>query len=436
MAHREQRQFVEKIKNKFPVYFQDKKVLEVGSLDINGSVRDFFNGCNYIGIDVAPGNKVDVVCEGQNYNAPDNSYDVVCSLECFEHNPFWVETFKNMIRLCKNGGLVLFTCATDGRPEHGTTKTSPHDSPLTNSIGWDYYCNLNENDFRTEINFFDYFEQCEFEVNKNSHDLYFWGIVKKKKIDSIPVIGVPIVNGVKWVKRLIDSIDYPVNDLLIVDNNGRGELEKELEQLKLIKHKFIKNIKICHLPSNIGCAGAWNLIIKCYMNSPYWVIVNHDVAFTPGLLEELVEKSKDEEIGVIKPKTFQYDLFLIKENIIQECGLFDENYYPAYMEDCDYHMRLLNKNVKIGYLETLHIHGDGDYENSGSQTWRTDNSLIEKLYYAHDTNSWYMSEKWGPKWRNLEWQFDPWKHPYDNENIPITYTTYDLKFVRRKYMGF
>ena len=252
----------------------------------------------------------------------------------------------------------------------------------------------------------------------------------------IPVIGVPIVNGVKWLKRLIDSIDYPVNDLFIVDNNGRGELEKELDQLKLIKHKFIKNIKVCHLPSNIGCSGAWNLIIKCYLMQPYWVIANHDVAFTPGLLEELVQKSNNQEVGFIKPKTFQYDLFLIKESTIQECGLFDENYYPAYMEDCDYHMRLLNKNIKIDYIETSHIHGDGDYESSGSQTLRTDDSLAEKLYYSHDTNSWYMSEKWGPNWRNLEWEFDPWKYPFNKEDIPISHTRYDLKFVRRKYLGF
>ena len=436
MAHTEQRVFIEKLKQKFPNFFSQKKVLEVGSLDINGTVRDFFSDCQYVGLDVSFGQGVDVVCEGQNYNAPDQTYDVVCSAECFEHNPHWLETFQNMIRLCKDGGLVLFTCATDGRPEHGTTRTTPADSPLTVGIGWDYYRNLNEKDFTDQIEFDSYFSEYGFEVETNHHDLFFWGIVKNKKMDSIPVIGVPIVNGVKWLKRLIDSIDYPVNDLFIVDNNGRGELEKELDQLKLIKHKFIKNIKLCHLPSNIGCSGAWNLIIKCYLMQPYWVIVNYDVAFTPGLLEELVQKSNNQEVGFIKPKTFQYDLFLIKESTIQECGLFDENYYPAYMEDCDYHMRLLNKNIKIDYIETSHIHGDGDYESSGSQTLRTDDSLAEKLYYSHDTNSWYMSEKWGPNWRNLEWEFDPWKYPFNKEDIPISHTRYDLKFVRRKYLGF
>lgn len=252
----------------------------------------------------------------------------------------------------------------------------------------------------------------------------------------IPIIGVPIVNGVKWLKRLIDSIDYPVNDLFIVDNNGRGELEKELDQLKLIKHKFIKNIKVCHLPSNIGCSGAWNLIIKCYMNSPYWVIVNHDVAFTPGLLEELVEKSKGETCGLIKGEEFQWDLFLIKDWVIQECGLFDENFYPAYLEDCDYHIRLLNKNIPITHLEKKHLHGDVGYETSGSQTWRLDLSIKDKLYQAHNSNFYYIAEKWGQDWKDSNWQFHPWKHPYDNENIPITYTTYDLKFARRKYLGF
>jgi len=48
-----------------------------------------FSDCDYIGLDVAPGNGVDIVCEGQNYDAPDESFDVVISCEVMEHNPFW-----------------------------------------------------------------------------------------------------------------------------------------------------------------------------------------------------------------------------------------------------------------------------------------------------------------------------------------------------------
>lgn len=178
MAHPQQREFILKVKKQFPNFFENKKILEIGSLNINGTVRDFFEQCDYIGVDVAEGPGVDIVCQGQDYNEDDESYDVTCSAECFEHNPYWQETFENMIRLCKNGGLVFFTCATEGRPEHGTTRTDPESSPLTISIGWDYYKNLTEKDFVEKINFEKYFSAYEFSIGYENFDLYFWGIKK------------------------------------------------------------------------------------------------------------------------------------------------------------------------------------------------------------------------------------------------------------------
>lgn len=178
MSHPQQMNFVSSIKEKFPNSFFNSSVLEVGSLNINGTVRVFFENCNYVGIDVGEGKGVDIVCEGQNYDAPDESFDTVISCESFEHNPHWKETFNNMIRLCKKEGIVIFTCATEGRPEHGTARTKPKDCPLTIAKGWDYYKNLVENDFSSNFCLDDIFSQYEFSNNLDSFDLYFWGIKK------------------------------------------------------------------------------------------------------------------------------------------------------------------------------------------------------------------------------------------------------------------
>src|SRR5664279_1442631 len=112
MSHASQLEFVGITKSLFPEMFVQKKVLEVGSLDINGSIRGFFENCDYTGLDVAPGPGVDLVCQGQDYDAPSESFDVVISCEVMEHNPFWEQTLKNMIRLTKPGGLMVMSCAT------------------------------------------------------------------------------------------------------------------------------------------------------------------------------------------------------------------------------------------------------------------------------------------------------------------------------------
>jgi len=176
MAHQQQFDYIQTLKLKYPTQFFNKKVLEVGSLNINGSIRMFFTECDYLGIDVGAGPGVDLVCEGQNLDHPNETYDTVGSCECFQHNPHWVETFNNMHRMTKPKGLIFMTCATTGRPEHGTTRTSPQDSPLTTGIGWEYYKNLTVEDFSQNINLDDMFLAYEFEIGAPHQDLYFYGI--------------------------------------------------------------------------------------------------------------------------------------------------------------------------------------------------------------------------------------------------------------------
>ena len=175
MAHPEQREFFTALKALQHEYFVGAEVLEIGSLNINGTVRDFFTACNYVGVDVASGPGVDVVAFGENLKYPDRSFHTVVSAECFEHNPEWRATFVNMARM--SSGLVVFTCATTGRAEHGTRRSSPDSSPLT--LDWDYYQNLTAEDFKFSVDLGALFSHYTFTTNQKSHDLYFWGIVHK-----------------------------------------------------------------------------------------------------------------------------------------------------------------------------------------------------------------------------------------------------------------
>ena len=107
-------------------------LLEIGSLDVNGSVRPFFPRADpYVGIDLGPGAAVDVVASGHDFGRRE-SFATVVTTECLEHDPGWHETLRNIVRVLRPGGTLILTCATTGRHEHGTTRTSPAMSPSTN----------------------------------------------------------------------------------------------------------------------------------------------------------------------------------------------------------------------------------------------------------------------------------------------------------------
>lgn len=178
MAHPGQLLYIRGVKEKWPRYFRRVSVLDIGSLDINGSNQLHFEDCLYLGVDVDIGKNVDIVSKGHELALPDNTFDVVISSECFEHDMHYRATLQNAVRLLRPGGMFVFTCATTGRPEHGTARTTPEAAPLLQRFEeWaNYYKNLTEFDIRDAIAVDDLFVEYEFRVDYNICDLYFWGI--------------------------------------------------------------------------------------------------------------------------------------------------------------------------------------------------------------------------------------------------------------------
>ncbi len=127
MAHAAQLQFVQRVKSLYNPYFADKRVLEVGSLNVNGSVRPYFRRCEYTGIDYVDGPGVDIPVGVEEYEhsyyTREGKFDVVVCCEVLEHDPCAFSSLVCMFSMLKLGGLFIMTCANEARPEHGTTRT-------------------------------------------------------------------------------------------------------------------------------------------------------------------------------------------------------------------------------------------------------------------------------------------------------------------------
>ena len=203
MSHPEQREFVRLAYQALPADLLEGKVLEVGSYDVNGTVREIFaKATEYVGVDISEGPSVDLVCFGHDISLPDNSFNVSLSFNCFEHDIYWAQTFKNMVRLTAPGGAVIFTCPSKGFPEHGTRRSDPDLSPGNQSVGLDYYRNLSEADFMAVCNLGEIFMQYKFWNLASSCDLFFIGQISDESANS------------RFFQLPTDVAIYALNDLM------------------------------------------------------------------------------------------------------------------------------------------------------------------------------------------------------------------------------
>jgi SAM-dependent methyltransferase len=98
----------------------DKVVVDIGGQNVNGSLRKFFTsrGMKYICLDIVKHPSVDIVINpGDKLPFETGSIDLIVSTSCFEHDPcFWL-SFKEMARILRMGGYIYINAPTNG-PYH------------------------------------------------------------------------------------------------------------------------------------------------------------------------------------------------------------------------------------------------------------------------------------------------------------------------------
>jgi len=94
-----------------------ESLLEVGSRNVNGTLKDFCpDGTSYTGVDIEEGPGVDLVLnDPYTYPFDDDSFDLILSSSCFEHDQMFWLTFCEMGRLLKKNGYLYLSAPSNGK---------------------------------------------------------------------------------------------------------------------------------------------------------------------------------------------------------------------------------------------------------------------------------------------------------------------------------
>lgn len=194
---------------------------------------------------------------------------------------------------------------------------------------------------------------------------------------------VPVLNRYDLLQRMLNSVDYPVGHLLIIDNGASRHPEDAPINTLQISDQF-DEVTYLPMPANLGVAGSWNLGIKVFAHHRRWFIVSNDTYFHTGAVQKFAE-ADSEQFSYSATAPF-WQAFLLPDKIVATVGLFDEQLYPAYFEDNDYDRRMRHH----GFLERICITG---VEHDNSSTLNSDEHFRTRNGQTFFANQTYFDSK-------------------------------------------
>jgi GT2 family glycosyltransferase len=216
-----------------------------------------------------------------------------------------------------------------------------------------------------------------------------------------PKVSIIILNwnGLEDTIECLESLKevrYPNYEVIVVDNGSKGNDAAVLEQRLRDHVHLIRNDK------NYGYTGGNNIGIRYALDnsSPdYLLILNNDTVVAPDFLDHMIEVTEnDASIGIAGPKVYyhgfpnriqgagarvdmrtgqayhigikeidcgQYDsqrkvdyvfgcCMLIKREVVERIGLFDESYF-CYWDETDYCFRAREAGYRVIYIPQAKI---------------------------------------------------------------------------------
>lgn|SRR5262245_2550187 len=163
--------------------------------------------------------------------------------------------------------------------------------------------------------------------------------------------------------------------LLIIDNGRRWH---QMPYANEIARIF--NLDLFTPHTNLGVAGSVNYALRSTPDDWFWLHCNDDVELDPICLE-LLAKAAEERNG---PAFFipehgvgsAFTVFLVPAGLRNVVGYFDEQFFPAYMEDNDF-----GRRMNMAEVERVIVSGAG-YIHHTSSTLKSYNA--EQTRKHHD----------------------------------------------------
>jgi len=177
---------------------------------------------------------------------------------------------------------------------------------------------------------------------------------------------------------------------------------------------YIKN------PLNYGVSAGFNQGIKIALiqKSEFFLIVNNDIIFRKDSIDNLLKFARNTNYGYVTSidsrRCFKQDYlefklrneeweglcnscFILKKSTVDKIGFYDENYFPAYMEDIDYIERMGQAGIeRRSTFMSIIFHDEGSTGRKNNWKLTSECNSSAKLYeFAYIKGKEYFKKKWG-----------------------------------------
>jgi len=213
----------------------------------------------------------------------------------------------------------------------------------------------------------------------------------------IPVLGFCTLKRFDLAERLLASIDYSIENLVIIDNSGTQSWQPS-------KPDLVKKMWLIQVPYGLGLVGAWNLIIKSTPYAPYWVLVNDDAWFEAGSLEKVAAEVDTKALNFLDIEP-AWSAVVFGEGMVSKVGLYDERFYPLYFDDNDLERRVDYAGVPKKTIQAKMHHENSSTLNSGfhqanSVSYSNNQNLLSQKEKEEDYSAgeWTLKSRRANRW--------------------------------------
>ncbi|MCA9733931.1 MAG: glycosyltransferase family 2 protein [Deferribacteres bacterium] len=241
------------------------------------------------------------------------------------------------------------------------------------------------------------------------------------------------LNGLSVIEDALESIlqmTYANFRILVVDNGSSDGSPI------FIRERF-PNIELMENEQNLGFGGGNNVGMEYALSKgAEWIfLLNNDIVVDKNLLSELIDVGiKEETTGALGAKIYYFDepdkiwfaggnvnfftgltthrqirkvdtntndavqdsdyitgcALLLRVSVLKEVGLFDEVFFPSYVEDADLSMRIRQAGYKLRYVPKAKLwHKVSSFSGGGLTPLKTELRTAHSLIFFRRYARWY-----------------------------------------------